>query len=122
MGSEGLTVDAETSLPVAPDGVTYTCGQLSGFVNFVESGSDECNDMVTAEPLCCPSSRSEEDTSVPVNSTDETDELVDESDLGESDQSGPSDAFEDEVAMDTEENSDASSLSTVSLAFVLCTA
>ena len=123
--SEGLTVDAETSLPVAPDGVTYTCGQLFGVVNFVKSGSDECDDMLRAEPICCPPSNSEEDTSVPINPTEETGEQADEPGRMESDQdpdqSGSSDASEDEEAIDTNENSEASSLSTASLVLILCT-
>jgi len=125
--SKGLTVDAKTSLPVAPDGVTYTCGQLYGVVNFVKSGSDECNDMLMAEPLCCPSFSSEEDTSEPINSTDEIDERADsadESDPREPDQdvvqSDPANVPEDPV--DTNEDSDASSLSAASLASILCIA
>ncbi|EJK46452.1 ascorbate-dependent monooxygenase [Thalassiosira oceanica] len=123
--SKGLTVDAKTSLPVAPDGVTYTCGQLYGVVNFVKSGSDDCNDMLMAEPLCCPSSSSEEDTSEPINSTDEFDERADsadESDPGDQDvvQSDPANIPEDPV--DTNEDSDASSLSAASLASILCIA
>lgn len=127
--SKGLTVEAGTSLPVAPDGVTYTCGQLYGVVNFVKSGSVECNDMLMAEPFCCPSSDSDEDTSGTINSTDETDEQADstvESDLREPDQeaeqSDTANASEEEGAMDTDEDSGASSLSAVSLASILCTA
>ena len=127
--SKGLTVDEGTSLPVAPDGVTYTCGQLFGVVNFVKSGSVECKDMLMAEPFCCPSSNSDEDASGPLNSKDETDEQADSTvESGprepdqEAEQSDTANASEEEGAIDTDEDSKASSLSAVSLASILCTA
>ena len=133
--SEGLTVDADTPLPVAPDGVTYTCSQLHAVVNFVKSGSDECNDMLMAEPICCPSSNFENDTSsnseggtsVPIDSSGEIDEpadSADESDPTEPDQdtvqSDPDNASDEDV-IGTDEGSDASSLSAFSLASIFCT-
>ena len=133
--SEGLTADADTPLPVAPDGVTYTCSQLHAVVNFVKSGSDECNDMLMAEPICCPSSNFENDTSsnseggtsVPIDSSGEIDEpadSADESDPTEPDQdtvqSDPDNASDEDV-IGTDEGSDASSLSAVSIASIFCT-
>ena len=114
--SAGLTADADTPLPAGPDGVSYTCGQLTEFANIFDSDDDECGEMLLAEPLCCPSSNSEE----------YADEQADESDLGESDQeveqSSPSDASEDEDAADTGEQSDAPDLWTVSPAIIYCAA